>query len=306
MLLPSNYLVALLAIVPALGRPMDDEGEYQAHSWPQVQREYVQVQYNPYYEADIQDAVDELMKQLETGGQVDAERGTFVQEQDPFYSQENDQGPEKAAEELRMQLEATGGDKAEAQSTSSGRVLGNGCTVALQLNENHLWLGCAGGHCLGAPCPGKFFEGADWTKCWGEVFQLYRALGPGNIVVGDFVGLYYKREGKWFSMLNGKGLKSTCPGSPNSQSGFSELEKWFICGGEVFQIYAKGKGLGAEIKDQDAITLYVPLTTRNVKFLQQEDIYSTCIMEKSGYNRPPSNEAFDQCPSESVEITIYD
>ena len=74
------------------------------------------------------------------------------------------------------------------------------------------WLGCAGNPCVGAPCPGMFFTGAEWNNCYGEVFQIYRALGRGDIQSGDFVGLYYVRSRRWFSLAGNKAHTNTCPG----------------------------------------------------------------------------------------------
>ncbi|CAI8020927.1 hypothetical protein GBAR_LOCUS12466, partial [Geodia barretti] len=120
------------------------------------------------------------------------------------------------------------------------------------------WLGCAGHPCGGAPCPRLIFTGAEWNNCWGEVFQIYRALGPGAIQSGDFVGLYYGRTRQWFSLSGNSGHTETCPGSVDPVTGFDHLHKWFICGGEVFRIYAYGKNDGAALDEEDDIVLYYP------------------------------------------------
>ena len=93
-------------------------------------------------------------------------------------------------------------------------------TIGLQFVANMgKWLGCAGHPCGGAPCPRLIFTGAEWNNCWGEVFQIYRALGPGAIQSGDFVGLYYGRTRQWFSLSGNSGHTETCPGSVNSVTG---------------------------------------------------------------------------------------
>ena len=69
---------------------------------------------------------------------------------------------------------------------------------------------------------------------------------------GDFVGLFYPHEDKWFSMYQNTGHKQTCPGStPTEQYGFHRQDSWFYCGAEVFQVFAKGKANGVQITDQD-------------------------------------------------------
>ena len=120
------------------------------------------------------------------------------------------------------------------------------------------------------------------------------------------MALYNLREGNWFSVYGGRGKKSPCPGTFNEQHGFESLEKWFDCGGEVFQVFAKGKGYGETITDQDTLSFYYPLDRTYVKFLSDQVVVSQCMLDKSGFKRPPSNEAFDRCLSDSVEITIFD
>ena len=55
--------------------------------------------------------------------------------------------------------------------------------------------------------------GSDWTNCWGEVFRIYRMSGPGNVRVGDVVGIYYPRERK----ANGWAIKELLVQSPHVQ-----------------------------------------------------------------------------------------
>lgn len=183
-------------------------------------------------------------------------------------------------------------------------VLAQGSTVSLQLMQNDRWLDCAGDRCNGAGCPGLFFEGNDLKNCQGEIFKMYRASGSGSILSGDFVGLYYPHGKQWFSMFNGRGHKQGCPGKPSTTLGFERIRNWLHCSAEVFQVYAKGKPEGAEITDQDTISLYYPNSRNNVVFKTDEIVLDTCMMKKSGDSRPPSNHAFDVCTNMAVEITI--
>ena len=52
------------------------------------------------------------------------------------------------------------------------------------------------------------------------------------------------------------GGRHPCPGTPTSAHGFANQDKWLICFGEVFRIYAKGKSIGQAIRDHDDIFLY--------------------------------------------------
>lgn len=184
-------------------------------------------------------------------------------------------------------------------------VLKHGSAIALQLVENNRWLSCNRvKYCATEPCPGLFFDRPDGVRCRGEAFWIYRAAGPGNICTGDFVGLYY-RSNTWFSMKNKVGQRSYCPGRINSYYGFNSYAKWCTCGAEIFQVYAKGKGIGAIITNQDTIALYYPCGRTFVQFQNTGQCGSTCMLQKSGYSRPPSNAAFDQCKGDSVELTIF-
>ena len=96
----------------------------------------------------------------------------------------------------------------------------HGATIGLQFVANMgKWLGCNAPICRGANCPEMIFTGADWNTCWGEVYQIYRPLGPGSIRSGDFVGLYYVRTGHWFSLYGNRAHMDPCPGSQNQRTG---------------------------------------------------------------------------------------
>ena len=61
--------------------------------------------------------------------------------------------------------------------------------------------------------------GSTAVNCWGEVFQIYRAFGSGNIESGDFVGIYYPRVSRWFSLRKNQAHTEQCPGKPNTATG---------------------------------------------------------------------------------------
>ena len=185
--------------------------------------------------------------------------------------------------------------------------LEQGCTFGLQFVQNNLWLGCAGSACAGDVCPFTFydFDGTNKNKCWGEVFKLYRAAGPGYIHVGDFVGLYIPRVLQWFSLFQNYGHKGSCPGIPSLHTGFQSAAFWQKCAAEVFQIYAKGKPNGAIITDQDTLMFYVPFAHTFVQFRRDKILTSDCLLLLSRQRRPPINEAVDLCPLETVKTKLF-
>lgn len=178
-------------------------------------------------------------------------------------------------------------------------VIKSGNTIALQSYISVRWVGCSGKHCAAAGCPGVIFSGGDWTKCWGEVFKIYRADGPGAVKVGDLVGIYYSREkDNWLSCWRKECGKSKCPGKPTSAYGFSNSEKWFLCAGEVFKIYSEGKKEGAVINDGDLIMLYY---LHERLWMSQGD---GVTKKKScpGTSRPPPFSKYDGCSNEGLII----
>lgn len=165
-----------------------------------------------------------------------------------------------------------------------------GDLVALGFGDMSYWLSCRRSTCDADDCPGFSFERSDFDRCLGEVFRMYHAAGHGYILSGDFVGLYYLHERKWFSMYTGSPRKTSCPGDPIYTSGFEDFQKWFTCPGEVFQVYAIGKPLGAKINNYDPIVLYYPAGIKYVVFKGTGVTLSRCMLEKSGFSRPPNNE----------------
>ena len=178
----------------------------------------------------------------------------------------------------------------------------HGNTIALQhLFQKRYWLGCApAGKCTKATCPSLYMEGNDWNACWGEVFQIYRRRGPGLICVGNVVGLHYPRQkGNWFSMYKGQGHKARCPGQPTIAHGFQTKLRWFLCLGEVFKIYARGKPNGTPITDHDDIMLCYIRAKKWVGFFDPPD-FRTC----PGTILPPPPNRYDVCWGEVAELWL--
>ena len=178
-------------------------------------------------------------------------------------------------------------------------VINHGSTIALQpVYSKRDWLGCSVQPCAKATCPGLYMEGNDW-KCWGEVFRIYRLHGPGAVRVGDIVGIYYPHQsGHWLGCsVNPCGLDS-CPGQPTTLYGFQNTESWFVCWGEVFKIYARGKNLGAQINAHDDVMLYYLQGQTWVGLSIHQVHHDPC----PGTVRPPPNERYEICWGENFEI----
>jgi hypothetical protein len=206
---------------------------------------------------------------------------------------------------LRAEAARTASDLAKTQA----RVLAQGSGVALLLpgHNYHLWVGCTCTVCKLEHCPGHSFADVDQFECPENSFQLYRALGPGNIRTGDFVGLYYPNGGTWLAMINGVGQQSKCPGAPTDQDGFSSYSKWNECSDSAFRIYAKGKSSDQTIESGNLISLYYPKNVGKgyVEYLTAGLTTSTCMKDESASLLPPTSAAYDLCQSSTAFLTIY-
>lgn len=177
-----------------------------------------------------------------------------------------------------------------------------GSTIGLQaLYDKRNWLSCGLGHgplCGKAGCPALYMDTHNWNDCYGEVFQIYRFAGPGDVQVGDIVGIYYPKTSKWYSLAGSQADLDACPGQPNKATGFADQFRWFRCYGEVFSIYAYGKNVGDTINDHDHVML---LYVRDQNWASLADPVSNhdgC----PGTTFPPAPDRYDQCWGEVFEI----
>lgn len=79
-------------------------------------------------------------------------------------------------------------------------------------------------------------------------------------------------------------MQHDCPGIPNKYMGFQDLNRWSICYGEVFKVYAHGKALGAPISNKDFIILYNVSGDKCVSLWHQNADLQTC---PGPINTPP-------------------
>ena len=176
-------------------------------------------------------------------------------------------------------------------------VLTQGDTVALQTYVRNAWVGCSGTICKPAPCPGGYFDGSDWSNCWGEVFEIYKSNGPSDIHSGDLVGFHYPREnGKWLGCSDDDCKRAPCPGKPTTAYGFSSPDKWVNCWGEVFKIYGYSKNNGDDINSGDEIMLQYVNTGQWVDGNGDID-KATCPG-----SAPPHTSKFDTCSFQVFKI----
>ena len=144
-------------------------------------------------------------------------------------------------------------------------------------------------------------SGNDWSRCWGQVFEIYRHKGPGVVRSGDLVGLHYPRErGKWLNCAGGHHLcgKAPCPGRPTMRHGFKGSGQWHSCWQEVFRIFAKGKSIGTPIQPQDDVSLLLPRMKSWVSQCSGHTRARSCL----GTSLPPSLSKFDFCACETFKI----
>ena len=159
-------------------------------------------------------------------------------------------------------------------------------------------MSCWNTPCAEGTCPGLYFSDEDVDNCAGEVFEIYRRLGSGNVLVGDFVGLHYPyTSGNWLGCSLDNCAKATCPGQATDEYGFATEEKWYNCWGEVFRIYAAGKDSGDPIESGDDIFLYY-LNDHKYVTLNTKTGKATC----PGENRPPPISQYDTCYDEVFNI----
>ena len=117
--------------------------------------------------------------------------------------------------------------------------------------------------------------------------------------VGDVVGVHYPHElGKWLGCVGGNCGRYTCPGIPSTTHGFHSQDKWTLCPGEVFRIYAQGKREGSIINEHDIIMLYYVVGNQWVNLAN--DIVARG--SGPGTTRPPSASTYESHSTYTLEI----
>ena len=113
--------------------------------------------------------------------------------------------------------------------------------------------------------------------------------------------LLYPPGNDWFSIAGGTGHRNPCPGSPTSGNGFANEDKWLICFGEVFRIYARGKSSGAVITDHDDIFLFYVNAYTWVGLIGGG---AADLRSCPGTSRPPPAAHYDICWGEVFELWL--
>ena len=114
--------------------------------------------------------------------------------------------------------------------------------------------------------------------------------------MGDVVRVYYPQEqGKWLGCSGGNFVKTTCPGRPSTTYSFQNREKWTVCPGEVFVMYAQ---VGSVINEHDIIMLYYLIGNQWV------DLANINVARGSGpgTTRPPTARTYERNWSYTLEV----
>ena len=172
-------------------------------------------------------------------------------------------------------------------------ILYSGDTVTIQVVAYmKLHIGCHTGRCGAQSCPGLYFDPIEYSRCTGEVFQIYRAAGLGPVRSGEDVGFYFPARRAWL-----RGWPQTdlgrCPGLPRN----SHYHLNTGCWGEVFKLRARGKRHGQPIDILDHVMIYYP---RSRAYLRYRYPYAnvnglvrgTC----PGPHFPTSQRSYEKCP----------
>ena len=80
--------------------------------------------------------------------------------------------------------------------------------------------------------------------------------------------------------------------------GFQDTERWYHCYGEVFKIYARGKGIGDAIEEHDHVSLF---HIQEQRWLSMHD-HIARLGSCPGLIRPRCIENYDYCPRTTFEI----
>ena len=121
------------------------------------------------------------------------------------------------------------------------------------LGARNSWLGCPYLVCDLRTCPGHGNNYQKFGACYGEVFQII-AEGSihGYVKSGQRIRLRYVYQPKtWMGCaLNNRCEQKLCPGTLLQARNFGR------CGGEIFQLYARGKKNGEIIYSGDVVMIY--------------------------------------------------
>ena len=122
------------------------------------------------------------------------------------------------------------------------------------LGTRNGWLGCPHTVCDLRMCPSRGTNYQNFGVCGGEVFQII-AQGSihGYVKSGQLIRLrYIHKHNTWMGCPeNNRCDHRTCPGTLLQARDFGR------CGGEVLQIFARGKKNGQYIYSGDLVMLYV-------------------------------------------------
>ena len=116
------------------------------------------------------------------------------------------------------------------------------------------WLSCLQSVCDLRTCPYQGNNIKDFNSCSGELFRVVVENG-GTVQSGERVHFQYVTTGnQWLGCPhNNRCDKRPCPGSLSNAAKIVGR-----CTGEVFRIYARGRGVGQTIYNGDLVMMHLP------------------------------------------------
>ena len=147
-------------------------------------------------------------------------------------------------------------------------------------------------------CPTLIKHYRNFGHCNGEVFQI---IGKGafhdSIKSGQQIRIRFVRDHNSWMGCPAKTHCGTsiCPGTTVQASDFS------ICGGEIFEIYARGKTNGETIHNGDVVMLYHPGDRRYVSIQGENEADDTSLNYCPGIV-PPAYLSYSICSKNAFQI----
>lgn len=175
----------------------------------------------------------------------------------------------------------------------------HGSRLALQLTASPLeWLSCSE-NCHVSSCPGLYIEDAEWSSCGNEVFEIYRAVGSGELRVGDLVGLYQPAAESWLGCNNSVcTLSSSCLPVPSTDSGFYSNMHWPQCREHVFKVEVRNKRENELVHSDDDMSLLLSLTSQ--RLTQQGGVVNVAECESD----PINGKRFEECRGQVFTLRL--
>ena len=148
-------------------------------------------------------------------------------------------------------------------------------------------------------CPYSGNNIENFNSCHGELFRIVVEYG-GSVQFGDCVRFQFATWGNWWMECanNNRCDKRNCPGSLAQATSFS------ICGGEIFEIHARGRSYGETIKNGDLVMIYSTEYSEHDKYIsiQGSTEGSDTSMNSCPGSTPPAYFSYSFCSNNVFHI----